>query len=86
MEKPVTPDEPDVLDALDAGDALQGLGVDVLASGSSSASGWLVISVGGTKQVEFRSRLRIANHSFFGRLLRSHGGEPRKVVTDKLRS
>ena len=44
MEKPVTPDEPDVLDALDAGDALQGLGVDVLASGSSSASGWLVIS------------------------------------------
>lgn len=23
---------------------------------------------------------------FFGRLLRSHGGEPRKIVTDKLRS
>jgi len=23
---------------------------------------------------------------FFNRLLRSHGGEPRKIVTDKLRS
>jgi len=27
-----------------------------------------------------------AAKSFFKRLLRSHGGEPRKIVTDKLRS
>ena len=27
----------------------------------------------------------VAAKRFFGRLLRSHGGEPRKIVTDKLR-
>jgi hypothetical protein len=38
---PITPDEPDVLDA---GDAVEGVVADRLASGSSSASGWLVVS------------------------------------------
>ena len=28
----------------------------------------------------------VAAKRFFKRLLRSHGGEPRKIVTDKLRS
>lgn len=31
-------------------------------------------------------RDRVAAKRFFKRLLRSHGGEPRKIVTDKLRS
>ena len=43
VETSVTPDEPDVLDA---GDGVQGLGVGGLASGSSSASVFLVASAG----------------------------------------
>jgi hypothetical protein len=45
-DAPDTLDEPDVLDAGDAGDVVEGVGVDDLATGSSSASGWLVVSGG----------------------------------------
>jgi hypothetical protein len=48
-ETPFTPDEPDVLDG---GDGLQGFGAGGLATGSSSASGCLVIfsgEVGGSR-------------------------------------
>ncbi len=39
-----TRDQPDEPGVLDAGGALQDLGVDALATGSSSVSGWLVLS------------------------------------------
>jgi hypothetical protein len=41
LEIPFTPDEPD---EPDAGDGVDGVGVGGLATGSSSASGWLVVS------------------------------------------
>jgi hypothetical protein len=41
LEIPITPDESDVLDA---GDAMERAGAIGLASGSSSATGWAVVS------------------------------------------
>jgi hypothetical protein len=42
VEIPITPEEPDVLNA---GDAMEGAGAIGLASGSSSATGWAVVSL-----------------------------------------
>jgi hypothetical protein len=42
LEIPITPDESDVLDA---GDAMERAGAIGLASGSSSATGWAVVSL-----------------------------------------
>jgi len=62
-ETPVIPDEPD---APDAGDAPQDLVMDGLATGSSSASGWLLLSLSGyliTRAVVIRQfSRRYVNH------------------------
>ena len=44
VEIPITPDGPDGPDVLDGGDVVEGVGVDGLASGSSSARvvGWFL--------------------------------------------
>jgi hypothetical protein len=46
QETPVIPDEPGAgqPDVLDAGDVVEGHGVGGLVTGSSSASGWVVVS------------------------------------------
>lgn len=49
---------------------------------------WRAVDQGGEVVDVFLQRKRdgAAAKRFFKRLLRSHGGEPRKIVTDKLRS
>jgi hypothetical protein len=52
---------PDELDVPDADDDLQGVGVDGLATGSSSASGWVVVSGGGCQGLTAWIFRKIAN-------------------------